>query len=77
MKIVVIVFVIVSILLSDIMCAFVAFAYRDALCGIEHLGYSAPAGVAFLYAIPFVIGIIICVILAVIFYRKSTKEKSV
>ena len=49
----------IAVLLSDIMCAFVAFAYRDMLCGIEHLGYSAPASVAFLYAVPFIIGITI------------------
>ena len=73
MKKAAIVFAIIAVLLSDIMCAVVAFAYRDALCGIEHLGYSAPAGVAFLYAIPFAIGIIICVVIAVVFYRKATK----
>jgi len=66
-------FAVIAVLLSDIMCAFVAFAYRDMLCGIEHLGYSAPAGAAFLYAIPFVIGIIACVVMAVIFYMKSKK----
>ena len=73
MKKAAIVFAIIAILLSDIMCAFVAFVYRDALCGIEHLGYSAPAGVAFLYAIPFAIGIIICAVIAVVFFRKVTK----
>lgn len=46
----------VAILLSDVMCAVVAFGYRDMLCGIEHSCYSAPASVAFLYAIPFGIG---------------------
>ncbi len=71
MKKAAIVFTIIAVLLSDIMCAFVAFAYRDMLCGIAHLGYSAPASVAFLYVIPFMIGIIICAVLAVIFYRKS------
>ena len=44
-------FVVIAVLLSDIMCAVVAYAYRDMLCGIAHLGYSAPASVAFLYAI--------------------------
>ena len=32
--------------------------YKDMLCGIEHLGYSAPASIAFLYSIPFLLGII-------------------
>ena len=35
------------------MCGVVGFAYRDMLCGIEHSLYSAPASVAFLYAVPY------------------------
>ncbi len=37
------------------------------------MGYSAPASVAFLYAIPFVIAIMICVVLAVVIYRKGRR----
>ena len=59
-----------AVVLSDVMCAVVGYAYRDMLCGIEHGCYSAPAGTAFLYAIPFVIGIVLCVILAYVFFRK-------
>ena len=59
MKKAAIAFAAIAVLLSDIMCAVVAFAYRDMLCGIRHLGYSAPASAAFLYAIPFMAGIII------------------
>ena len=73
MKKAAIVFTAIAVLLSDIMCAVVAFAYRDMLCGIAHMGYSAPANAAFLYAIPFIIGIIICVVLAIVFYRKSKR----
>ena len=36
-------FIAIAILLSDIMCAVVAFNYRDMICGIEHSCYSAPA----------------------------------
>ena len=61
----------VAVLFSDIMCAVVAYNYRDMLCGIEHGGYSAPASVAFLYAIPFLLVIIVCAILAVTFHFKS------
>ena len=68
-----ILFFVMAILLSDIMCAFVAFAYRDMLCGIAHLGYSAPAGVVFLYAIPFLIGIIIFAVLAVMFFKRANR----
>ena len=45
------IFAVIAVLLSDAMCAFVSFAYRDMLCGIAHMGYSAPASTAFLYAI--------------------------
>ena len=39
-------FAALAILLSDVMCAVVAYLYRDMLCGIAHDCYSAPAGVA-------------------------------
>ena len=63
-------FIVLAIVLSDIMCFVVGYNYRDMICGIEHAGYSAPASMAFLYAIPFVLGIIVCVALA-IRYRKK------
>ena len=64
------VFGMLAILLSDIMCAVVALNYRDMLCGIEHAGYSAPASTAFLYAIPFVVGIVACAIVAIKFRKR-------
>ena len=64
------VFTAIAIVLSDVMCFLVAFIYRDMLCGIEHAGYSAPASIAFLYAIPFLVGIAVCVILAIRFRKK-------
>lgn len=63
-------FIVLAIVLSNIMCIVVAYNYRDMLCGIEHAGYSAPASTAFLYAIPFVVGIIVCAILAIRFRKK-------
>ena len=63
-------FIELAIALSNIMCIVVAYNYRDMLCGIEHAGYSAPASTAFLYAIPFVLGIVLCVILAIRFRKK-------
>ena len=63
-------FTALAIVLSDIMCLVVAYNYRDMLCGIEHAGYSAPASTAFLYAIPFVVGIIVCAVLAIRFRKK-------
>ncbi len=72
MKKISIIFWVLAIVLSDIMCAVVAYDYRDMICGIEHLGYSAPVGTAFLLVIPYVIGIVICIILAIIFRNKRT-----
>ena len=63
-------FTALAIVLSDIMCFVVAYNFRDMLCGIEHAGYSAPASTAFLYAIPFVVGIIVCTVLAIRFRKK-------
>lgn len=65
-----IVFTALAILLSHIMCAVVAWNYCDMLWGIKYAGYSAPASTAFLSAIPFVIGICICIALALYFRRK-------
>ena len=65
------VFGVLAVLLSDVMCAVAAFNYCDMLWGIRYAGYSAPANTAFLTAVPYVIGIIVCVILAVFFRRKT------
>ena len=53
------------------MCAVVAYGYCDMLWGIQYACYSAPASVAFLLAIPYAVGIAVCVILAAVFYRKA------
>lgn len=63
-------FTCLAILLSDVMCAVVAFNYGKMLWGTENAGYSAPAQTAFLWAIPFLIGIVICIIVAVIAYKR-------
>ena len=63
-------FTALAIVLSDVMCFVVAYNYRGMLCGIEHAGYSAPASTAFLYAIPFAIGVIACFVLAIAFRKK-------
>ncbi len=64
-------FAVIAVLLSDIMCFIVAYNYRDMLCSIEHAGFSAPASTAFIYASPFLIGIIICAVLAIRFNKKA------
>lgn len=66
-----VIFAILTLILSHLMCAHVAFSFRDMICCIEHTGCSAPADVALLLAIPYLIGIAVCVLLAVVFWRKS------
>lgn len=68
-----IVFWVLAILLSDIMCAVVAYNYCDLLWGGKYAGYSAPASTAFLYAIPFAIGMIVSIVLAIICRKKAAK----
>lgn len=60
-----------SLILSDIMCFVTAYTYREMVCGIEHCGFTAPPIVAFFYAIPFLIGIVICIIIAIKLYKKK------
>ncbi len=61
-----------SLVLSHLMCLVVAYSYRDLLCNIEHAGFSAPAWLAFLYAIPFAVVILLCLVLA---HRLRRKKK--
>lgn len=67
-------FWILAVLLSNIMCAVVAWNYCDLLWGINYAGYSAPASTAFLLAIPFAVGIAICIALALFFKKKSSQS---
>ena len=64
-------FAALAVFLWGAMCAVVAWNYCDMLHGIEHHGYSAPANVAFLYTIPFLIAIAVCVVLAIVLRKKS------
>lgn len=58
-------------LLFIVMCVVVIFQYKKKKYGIEFKGYSAPASTAFLYAVPFVIAIVVCVIIALVIGRKK------
>ena len=71
MKILSNLFGLLAILLSNIMCAVVTYNYCDILWGTKYAGYSAPARTAFVLAVPYIIGIIVCVILAVVFHKKA------
>ena len=65
------VFWILVVLLSDVMCAVVAYNYCDMVWGIKYACYSAPAQTAFLVVIPYAVGIIVCVVLAIFFKKKA------
>ena len=60
-----------AVVLSHIMCIVVTYNYRGLQCAIEHQGFSAPATVAFLAAVPFAVGIAVCVMLTVRFSKKK------
>ena len=62
-----------AVLLFGMMCAHVAYTYRDIVCGMQHLGYSAPPSVAFLYAIPYFALIAVSVLIGVVLLKKAKK----
>ena len=68
------IFIALAILLSNVMCATVAYNYCNMQWGIRYEGYSAPANVAFLFIIPYAVGIVICIILAWFFNKKQTNS---
>ena len=63
------IFIVWAVIISDVMCAVVGYNYVTMQWGIKYAGYSAPASTAFLYAIPFVVGVIVCAILAIRFRK--------
>lgn len=63
-------FLILAVLLSDVMCAVVAYNYCDMMWGIKYAGYSAPVSTAFGVAIPFAIAIVVCVVIALYFKKR-------
>ena len=65
------IFIALAILLGDVMCAVVAYNYCAMQWGAKYAMYSAPAWVAFLYAIPFGIAIAVCVVVAVVLRKKE------
>lgn len=69
-----IVFAVLAILLSDIMCVVVSSSYTNMVWGIKYEGYSAPAWVSFLYVVPFAAAIIICLLLAAYFRKKAIPQ---
>jgi TRAP-type C4-dicarboxylate transport system permease small subunit len=74
MKVLSKIFIILAILLSNVMCAVVAYNYCSLGWGAQYAGYSAPPGTAFVLAIPYAAGIVILIVLAIIFNRKAGKK---
>ncbi len=60
-----------AIILFGAMTAVVAYNYAQMECSIAHQGASAPASVAFLAGIPFVIIIAICLIVGRVLKEKK------
>ncbi len=65
------IFILLAVILSDVMCAVVAYNFCGMQWGIKYALYSAPAWVAFLYAIPYGIGIAVCIIVAVVLRKRG------
>lgn len=58
-----------ALLLSHTMCVTVSVHYANLWWGGRYAGYSCPAWAAFLLAVPFGAGIVICLLLAWHFRR--------
>ena len=65
------IFIALAVILSDVMCAVVAYNYCAMQWGAKYAGYSALASVAFLYAIPYGIGIVVCIVVAMVLRKKG------
>ena len=69
-----IIFGILTLVLSHVTCAVVAYTYCNLFwCG-QYGGCSAPASTAFILAISYGIAIAACAILSTVFYKKSKKQ---
>lgn len=64
-------FAALAIVLSDVMCAVVAYNFCRMQWGAKYAMYSAPAWVAFLYVVPFGIGIGVCVVVALVLRNRG------
>ena len=66
-----ILFIVLAVILSDVMCAVVAYSYCDLVWGGKYAGYSAPPSTAFAFAIPFLIAIVVCLAVAYVLRKKG------
>lgn len=70
------VFKILAVLLSDVMCARVAYTYCAQEWGQKYAGWSAGPQVAFFLAIPYLIGMIVCILLARFCRKRAAASKA-
>ncbi|MDD7193935.1 MAG: hypothetical protein PUH33_05465 [Clostridiaceae bacterium] len=63
-----------AVLLFGAMCATVAYSYCDMFWGIKYECFSAPASVAFIYAVPFA-AVIALILISAAFVRKKALKK--
>ena len=66
-----ILFIVLALLLSHTMCAVIAYNYSYLSTCVFYTLCSFPPYTAFVYAIPYGIGIIICIVLAIVFNKNS------
>ncbi len=63
--------ILLAVILSDIMCAVVAYSYCNLKWSGEYAGGSAPASTAFIYIVPFAIAIAAVLAVAYITGKKK------
>lgn len=72
------VLLIITLILSHSMCAVVTYNYCKFQYGSKYEGWSVSPVISFVLAIPYLIGILVCVILLVYFkWDKENKHKSI
>lgn len=67
-------FGVLAILLSQILCAVVAYHYCRLQWAGRYAGWSAPAYTAIWYAVPFAAGIGLCVALSWLFHKREKMD---
>lgn len=68
-----ILFISVALIISHTMVAVVSRNYANIICWSEHEGFSGNTSIAFIIGIPYLIGLIVCIIFAIIFYKKGRR----
>lgn len=68
------IFAALAIILSDAMCAAVAYNYSSLVWAGKYAGASAPPEVSLVLAIPFAIAIAVSAGLSVFFFKKSVSR---